>query len=119
MILHTIQGDDAINELCMAAMTATMYQLMHEKVLTEEQVDAWLKEHVCAMMHKEGGWHNWFARLFGGTRNAPAALVKVLVAPDIRTRIKQPEVTEYDEGKTNTDNDGSKPGGAAKAAHDM
>ena len=115
MIIHNVHGDDAINELCQAAMTATMYQLMHEGVMTEDQVDAWLKEHICGMMHKDGGWHNWFARMFG-KKDAPAALVKVMVVPDIRTKSITPESVEYDENdedKAGASGDGAGPGGRA------
>jgi len=97
MILHTLQGDDAINELAMAAMDATVWQLYQEGVLTKEQAEDWLKTHVCMMVHKSGGLHNWLARLFKKGESAPAALVKVFVAPVIKIPETAAKGVEYDE----------------------
>ncbi len=65
MMIHSLEGNDAITDALNGAMNATIVRLVQEKLLTAEQGDAFMDHHVCILTMPKGGLAGWVARVFG------------------------------------------------------
>jgi len=70
MEIRTLTGDDEINMYLMAAMGATVERLYQEGVISKEQAEGFIDEHLCLVIERSSGFAGWFKRLFP-SRKAP------------------------------------------------
>ena len=65
MNILSIQGDDNIQNLCNNSMKATLIALNNEGVMTADEVNKFIDDHVAVFMTHDGGWIDWLMRKFG------------------------------------------------------
>lgn len=67
MNIRTFSGEDAIMELCTAAMNSTIQTLVKEGQLTQEAADKFTATHIALLSSKENYWNK--VRKFLGWSN--------------------------------------------------
>jgi len=60
-----IEGEDAINQLLMGAMSATVHTLGHRGLISKEDAEQFLNENICMAVAKDGPFTSWLKRKFG------------------------------------------------------
>lgn len=79
MIIRSLEGDDEINKALMNAMYATIRCLVNENLLTEDQANKFLDQHICIAITKDGGFSAWLKRVLKKEElRAITAVVKIL-----------------------------------------
>ena len=77
MMIRSVTGEDAINDLLMGAMAATVGMLAKEEYLTEEQANSFLDQHLCMILAADGGFKAWFKRICPGFQESKILVVRV------------------------------------------
>lgn len=65
MNIISIEGDANIQKLCNRAMRSTLIALNNEGVMTANEVNKFLDDHVAVFMTDNGCWVDWLKRKFG------------------------------------------------------
>lgn len=65
MKIRQITGDEEINDLLDAAMSATLIALTKDGLITAQQETDFIKNHIITMTSGENGFSRWYKRFFG------------------------------------------------------
>jgi hypothetical protein len=82
MNLRSIQGDDNIQKFCNHTMRATLITLEDEGLISADEVNKFLDNHVAVFMTHDGGWFNWVKRKFGKEALNVVVVCKTYTRPD-------------------------------------
>lgn len=74
MIIRTINGDDEINKLCNQAMNATIYAMIREGLITEDQGGKFYETHICQVLD-ETVFERFYRRMFGAEAKGARCIV--------------------------------------------